>query len=75
VNLAKKRSVLVVAVCLLLLVLMSAFFELHLVADSAQDGVMLWNSEEAYLFIGWGRSGYHLTGFEYLFSYVPAYFG
>ena len=72
---AKKRSVLVVAACLLLLVLMSAFFELHLVADSAQDGVLLWNSEEAYLFVGWGRSGYHLTGFEYLFSYVPAYFG
>jgi len=73
--LAKKRSVLVVVACLLLLVLMPAFFELHLVADSAQDDVLLWNSEEAYLFIGWGRSGYDLTGFEYLFSYVPAYFG
>src|SRR5690349_7090608 len=50
-------------------------FEVHVVGDSAQDGVLLWDSEEAYLFIAWGRSGYHFTGFEYLFSYVPAYFG
>ena len=58
-----------------MLVLLSLFFEFHLVQDGAQDDVLLWNSEEAYLFIGWGRSGYHISGFEYLFSYIPAYFG
>jgi hypothetical protein len=73
--LEKKRTVLVVAACLLLFVLMSLFFELHLLGDSAQDGVLLWNSEEAYLFFGWGRGGYHFTGFEYLLSHIPAYFG
>lgn len=71
----KKTTALVVTACLLLLVLISVLFELHLVKDSAQDSDLLWNSEEAYLFVGWGRSGYHFTGFEYLFSYIPAYFG
>ena len=75
VNLEKKTTVLLVTACLFMFVLMSVFFEFHLVRDSAQDGVLLWNSEEAYLFIGWGRSGYHLTGFEYLFSHIPGYFG
>jgi hypothetical protein len=75
VNLGKKRTLQVVAACFLLLVLLSVFFELHLVRDSAQDGVLLWNSEEAYLFVGWPRSGYHLSCFQYFLAYIPAYFG
>lgn len=72
---ARKRIMQVVALLLALLVLTLGFFEFHIVGDSAQDAVLLWNSDEAYLFIGWGRSGYHLTGFEYLFAYIPAYLG
>ncbi|SRR6266567_4520333 len=74
-KLATKGIIKVAALVLVLLVLTLGFFEFHIVGDSVQDGVLLWNSDEAYLFIGWGRSGYHFTGFEYLLAYVPAYFG
>jgi hypothetical protein len=72
---ANKRIIQVFALLLALFAVMLVFFQFHVVGDSARDGVLLWNSEEAYLFFGWGRSGYHFTGFEYLFSYIPAYFG
>jgi hypothetical protein len=63
------------ALCLILLVILFLFWQLHLVGDSAVNGVLLWNSDEAYMFVGWGRSGYHLTTFEYILSYIPASFG
>lgn len=64
-------------VALLLVVLMLGFFliEFHFAGESVKDCVLLWNSQEGYLFIGWGRSGYHFTAFEYLFSHISAYFG
>jgi hypothetical protein len=51
------------------------FFKLHLVGDEVHDTVLLWNSEEAYLFANWSRAGYHFTCFQYLFGYIPAFFG
>jgi hypothetical protein len=70
-----KRTIQALALSLVGLLIIALFFQLHLVRDSAEDGVLLWNSQEAYLFVGWGRSGYHLSCFEYLLAYVPAYFG
>lgn len=70
-----RKSKLLIALLVGALVLVGLFFPVHLLGDSVQDGVLMWNSEEAYLFLGWGRSGYRLTGFEYLLSYIPAYFG
>lgn len=70
-----KRLKAIIAPAATALVFIGLFWEFHLVRDSAQDTVLLWNGDEAYLFVGWGRSGYHFTGFEYLFSYIPAYFG
>jgi hypothetical protein len=71
---SKKRVIQAAALCLIALLILFFFWELHLVGDSAVNGVLLWNSEQAYLFVGWGRSGYHLTGFEYLLAYIPAFF-
>lgn len=71
-----KKPRIMLAAVLCLIVLLVAFFrwEFHFAGDSAVDDVLLWNSEDAYLFVGWGRSGYHFTCAEYLFSYIPAYF-
>ena len=63
------------ALCLIVLVIAFFRWELHFAGDDARDGVLLWNSREAYLFVGWGRSGYHFTCSEYLLSHIPAYFG
>ncbi len=73
----KKKRIMQVAAVLCLIVLVIAFFcwELHFAGDDAREGVLLWNSQEAYLFVGWGRSGYHFTCAEYLLSHIPAYFG
>jgi hypothetical protein len=71
---SKKRVTQAAALCLIVLVILFFFWQIHLVGDDAVNGVLLWNSEEAYLFVGWGRSGYHLTGFEYLLAYIPAFF-
>jgi hypothetical protein len=71
----KKRVLQAVAVCSVAFILVVLFFQLHLVRDWAEDSALLWNSEEAYLFVGWPRSGYHFTGFQFLLELVPAYFG
>src|SRR5260370_19175944 len=71
----KKKRIMLAAVLLIALVIASFRWELHLVADDAREDVLLWNSREAYLFVGWGRSGYRFTCAEYLFSHIPAYFG
>jgi hypothetical protein len=73
-NMSKKKVTQAAALCLVVLGVLFFFWQIHLVGDSAVNGVLLWNSEEAYLFVGWGRSGYHLTGFEYLLAYIPAFF-
>jgi hypothetical protein len=65
----------VVAISCVAVTIIVFFFQLHLVRDWAEDSALLWNSEEAYLFVGWPRSGYHFTCFEYLLAYVPGYFG
>jgi hypothetical protein len=72
-----KKPRLMIAAVLCFIVLSVAFFrwEFHFAGDSAVDNVLLWNSEDAYLFVGWGRSGYHFTCAGYLFSHIPAYFG
>jgi len=49
-------------------------FELHLVDDWV-GGVLVWNSEEAYLFSGWSGMGYRFRVMEFLAALVPAYFG
>lgn len=71
----KRRIIQVVLVFLPIVLVVLGVFHFHVLGASVQDGVLLWNSDEAYLFLAWGRSGYHFTGFEYLFSHVPAYFG
>jgi len=71
----KKRMMQAAVLCLIILVIAFFRWELHLVADDAREDVLLWNSREAYLFVGWGRSGYRFTCAEYLFSHIPAYFG
>jgi hypothetical protein len=71
----KKRTMQVVATCLALLAIAACFFQFHLTRDWAEGSVLLWNSEEAYLFVGWPRSGYHFTGFQLLVELIPAYFG
>ena len=74
-KLANKKIIQVVALCLVVLALMvSLFFDLHL-TDDAAGGKMLWNSQEAYLFVALSRDGYHLTPFHYLLASVPAYLG
>jgi hypothetical protein len=70
-----KRIKLIVAFSTAVVVFAGFYWKLYIVGDSAQDDVLLWNQDQAYLFIGWGRSGYHFTGFEYLFAHIPAYFG
>ena len=70
-----RKSKLLIALLVGALVLIGLSFPLHLVGDSVQGGVLMWNSDEAYLFLGWGCAGYRITGFEYLFSNIPAYFG
>jgi hypothetical protein len=59
----------------LLFVYSTCFLKLHLVRDGVKNSVLLWNSEEAYLFATWSRVGYHFTCFEYLVGYIPAFFG
>lgn len=73
--LAKKRVIQAIGVFFLLFVGSTFFLKLYLATDWVDDGVLLWNSREAYLFTGWPRSGYHLSCFEYILAYIPAYFG
>jgi hypothetical protein len=70
-----KRIVQVTALCLVVLTILAfLFLELHFVDDAA-DGVLLWNSQEAYLFVGLSRDGYHLTAIHCLVALIPAFFG
>jgi hypothetical protein len=69
----KKRLIQLAA--LVLIVYSTCFLQLHLVRDGIENSVLLWNSEEAYLFATWSRAGYHFTCFGYLVGYIPALFG
>ncbi len=70
-----KKAAKILGALLIVLASVSLFHEFHGVGDSVTGGTLLWNSQEAYLFVGWGRAGYHFTGFEYVWSHIPAYFG
>lgn len=59
----------------MLFVYLAFILKFHLVRDEIHNSVMLWNSQEAYIFARWSRAGYHFTCFQYLFGYVPAFFG
>lgn len=63
------------ALCLVVLAILAFLFpELHFVDDAA-DGVLLWNSQEAYFFVGLSRDGYQLTAIHGLVALIPAFFG
>lgn len=60
---------------LVLIVYLACFMQLHLVRDEIKDGVLIWNSDEAFLFANWSRAGYHFSCIGYLAGYIPALFG
>jgi hypothetical protein len=70
----KTKRIVQVLACLLF-VYLTCFFRIYLVRDGIENSVLLWDSEEAYLFANWSRVGYHFTCFEYLVGYIPALFG
>ena len=67
----KRRIALAVVICAIVGVFL---FELHFVDDWV-GGVLVWNSEEAYLFSGWSGLGYRFNVIGFLAALVPAYFG
>ena len=62
------------AICVIIAMAGSFFFELHFLDDWI-GGVLLWDSEEAYLFSAWSGMGYRSTVVGFFGALVPAYFG
>ena len=58
----KRRIALAVVICAIVGVFL---FELHFVDDWV-GGVLVWNSEEAYLFSGWSGLGYRFNVIGFL---------
>ncbi len=69
------RKTVIQLAAFLLFIYATCFLRLHLVRDGVENSVLLWNSDEAYLFVNWSRAGYHFTCLEYLVGYIPAFFG
>ena len=63
-----------VAFSLALLLIASSFFNIYYLSSSG-DGDLLWNRNEAYLFIHGERRGYHVSYLGYLAEVVKEYFG
>lgn len=70
----KKRMVQVLAISAIVAIVGAFFFEIHFLDDWI-GGVLLWNSDEAYLFSTWSGMGYRRTVIGFLAALVPAYFG
>lgn len=59
---------------LLLLVIVLSFLHVYYIGGSG-DGDLLWNGNEAYLFVHGERRGYHVSYLGYLPELVKGYFG
>jgi len=70
----KKRIVQALTICIVVAIVGAFFAELHFLDDWV-GGVLVWNSEEAYLFSSWSGMGYRHSLIGFLAALVPAYFG
>jgi hypothetical protein len=63
----------IVAAILVVLFVASAFMKIYFVRDNS-GGTVFWKEDEAYLFLGSGHTGYHVTYLEYPLVVTLAYF-
>jgi hypothetical protein len=59
---------------LLLVLIASVFFQIYYIGGSG-DGDLLWNQNEAYLFVHGEHRGYHVSYLGYVGELVKEYFG